>query len=349
MKNYVTCHRCNFYVTKDDKQCPNCGTIKPWERGIKLYYKNINTIKSFAKQDVTDNPWLGPIWIFLSSLIWIIGGFIFGVFTGINNPSFFQVIIGIIIFFGYTVVGGIVSAYSPYCLHKIIIFLLSEIAHKVELKSDKRDSLSKNEKSIENRLQRIDTSLSEMTEIRIDMSQQISIKDLSKQISFIDKAIATRTIEKRKYIVKKWEIAMIRWQNSLQNLLVFENLSFNQYRTNIKSLRGKEKIGKEIIAIWEKQEDVANIHEGKRAITKMQRLLNILDSAINKLVINQAAKNIEGVSPARIFSNSNNEISLAEIDLIDVRNSLGEFSADFDKLEQEYDRLSSELDLMEGM
>jgi hypothetical protein len=305
MQNYITCHRCDFYVTKDDKQCPNCGTIKPWQRGINLYYKKIKHPKLENKDTLQNNTALFLCCIIFYGAIWIYGGF-----------QYFKTFSDFAILFGMSLFAAGFMFY-PALFFVVILFkiidllfsmtieqIFSAINFTTELKSDQRNSLSKNEKSIQNRLQQIDESLWEMSQSKQDLSQQLSIKDLTKILSRIDKAIEIREIEKKKYIVKLWGIEMIRWQNSLQRLLVFEDLDFEQYKNQIESLRAKERLGKEIVSKWENQKDVFNIQEGQRAATKMQKLLNILDSAINKIVVDQATRAIQGISPARIFSNS---------------------------------------------
>jgi hypothetical protein len=352
MKNFIKCDDCGFYYVSEQKYCPNCG----------------------AKYLYFDDDYIEILWDIFAPTFLILGSLILGTFFVVNTKEFqdlmreFGRILSSLLYFGFiyfasfcvvaTPIAIIDTIYRKISLNRVIRNL--QVSEKKEKEisrikeKENRNSICKSEREIKNRLDLIDRSLLEIVEDQQNMLQERAMKNLSKKMSYIEEYISTTKKRKNRYLALLWEIDMIRWQNSFQPLLVFENLNRQQYKDNLAQLKKKKAAGEDMLEKWRQQDDELKTQEGQKVEKKMVALLDIIDKATAKLIDNQLLQTIRISSPIKDtaetdkLSNTIENLSIDEFNLIEALNSLGEFSLDFSKLEQEYDQFKFELDMLEG-
>jgi hypothetical protein len=215
------------------------------------------------------------------------------------------------------------------------------------------DSLRHDEETIRQRLADIDAREKRLGEVRQRVSGQDDESPASERWrrvrDAIDSAATSLARQRDRYHVKLWEIALVRWQNTLEPLYSdWESLTHDACNQRLRQLEVAQERGAVFLTDWEGV-DISDLPEAERCLDRLREALAACDQLREALIVQQAALAVKGIAPMDDALNPHlaPAAALQSLDAFNARASLGEFTAAFDELEAEYSRLRSEEELAE--
>ena len=353
---YTRCHQCSFNVTKQDKTCSNCGIERPqtiFNPGLllsanfeQLYMTWIVSLSlsailgvAFLAHSIGGGAYVGYILLYFLALL------IASVVAAIAQDPYLT---GLAVVVALPAIGIIIPT---SILGSTVAFTVSKIKSKNPCLSLEEDRIRKNLESIGEQVSQVDLLI-----------QDIKARSTSEALH---KARKNLNIKKDsllhlsdRYGVKRSQLEVIRWSNSVESLLYLEKAS---YSNHLKKLQRIEEQGRKLLSSFgsvvifdknsyrfSKQSRLINLSESKDGaivVQKTRNVLAVLDQVIERVITDRAYLETKDFSPIRVFSNMINDLSVEQIDLLDARRSVGEFSANLEEMTIEYERLQAEVEL----
>lgn len=317
---YKRCCACDFWVTQSDARCPNCGIQEPRvERAETLPMETPMTDGTRAA----------------------FGGFIGAVIGGFLMDGM-GVAVGVAVGVSLGVLLGADREWAPPDL--------------ATLTRKPVRSLRQDEETIQQRLADISHREKRLLEMRQKIGQEMEqdaaaggTERWTKVSAALDSAAAILSRQRERYHAKLWEIALVRWQNTLEPLAAdWESLTHEACNHRLRLLENARERGQQYLADWEGV-DLTDLPEGKRCVQRLRDALAACDKLREALIVQQAALAVKGIAPMdealqpALMPND----TLKSLDIFNARASIGEFSSAFGELEAEYARLRSEEELAE--
>ena len=318
---YKRCCACDFWVTASDTRCPNCGIPDPrTERSDALT----------MEAPMTD----GTRAAFGGFIGAIIGGFLMegmGVAVGVAVG----VSLGVLL-------GADREWRTPDFPH------LGPNLRRIT------PSLRQTEETIQQRLADIASREKRLAETRTRVESESALDEggvarWEKVRYALDSAATILARQRERYHVKLWEIALVRWQNTLEPLAAdWDALTHETVNHRLRLLEAARDRGQAYLKEWENV-DLNHLTEGARCVQRLKSALETCDKLREALIVQQAALAVRGIAPmdeALQPALAPTE-SLKALDVFSARAAIGEFSSAFSELEAEYARLRSEEELAE--
>lgn len=217
-------------------------------------------------------------------------------------------------------------------------------------------SLRQDEETIQQRLADIAGREKRIGEMRQKVSKEAQIEptaefsDRWQKVSYaLDSAHTILSRQRERYHAKLWEIALVRWQNTLEPLAAdWETLTHETCNHRLRLLEAARDRGQAFLSEWEGI-DLTDMPEGARCVSRLKQALETCEQLREALIVQQAALAVKGIAPmdealqpALVPSEA-----LRSLDVFNARAAIGEFSSAFGELEAEYARLRSEEELAE--
>lgn len=223
-------------------------------------------------------------------------------------------------------------------------FLLQAARQRKFSKSLQRRSqnnLRKSELAINQRLDEM-----AMREKRIHVTLQ-EIKNTAtpsqKILDTFRSSLSAIQIQRDRYIVKLWEITLIRWYNTLKPLTEHvSTLTYDMCDARVKNMAEIISKGSEMLQSWQKKPTLTGAQQ--TCIERLQKALETCKQVHQDLLSHKAALAVQGLSPLDEYVQSTPAVlkSLDDLDAFNVLPDLGEFTSGFAALEEEYFRLKGE-------
>ena len=316
---YKRCCACDFWVTSSDSRCPNCGIQEP---------RSERSEAVAMETPMTDGTRAA------------FGGFIGAVIGGFLMDGGMGVAVGVAV--GVSL-GVLLGADREWSSPEIPGFTRRAVR-----------SLRQDEETIQQRLSDIGAREKRLAEARQKVILEIgadSGQDRWKRVTAaLDSAEAILIHQRERYHAGLWEIALVRWQNTLEPLASdWESLTHETCNHRLRLLEAARDRGESFLKDWDGV-DLADLPEASRSVTRLREALDTCAKLREALIVQQAALAVKGIAPmddAFQASLAPNE-ALKSLDLFNARASIGEFSSAFGELEAEYSRLRSEEELAES-
>jgi len=315
---YSPCRECGFWVKVKDTYCPNCGIITPrW------------SIPPVTIQFSKNGMIVGGIAYFLLKTgldLWKYSGAGWlGIFGGNLVKS---VLIGALV--------GAAIGVGKFFLHTGKQQKLSK-----SLQRRSQSNLRKSELAINQRLDEMVTR-----EKRIHDTLQ-EIRDAAtpsqKILDTFQSSLSAIQIQRDRYIVKLWEIALIRWYNTLKPLTEdVTKLTYDMCDARVKKMSEVLSKGLEMLQSWQRKPTLTGTQQ--TCIERLQKALDTCQQVHQDLLSHKAALAVQGLSPLDDHVQSTPAVlkSLDDLDAFTVLPDLGEFTSGLKALDEEYFRLKGE-------
>ena len=319
---YKRCCACDFWVTNSDTRCPNCGIVDP--RSERSESVAIETPMS----DGTRAAFGG----FVGA---VIGGFLMqglGVAVGVAVG----VSLGVLLGADREWAGpGDMAALARRTVGNGI------------------RSLRQDEETIQQRLADIGSREKRLNEARqkvlVEAGADVEHERWQRVEDALDSAEKILTRQREQYHADLWDIALIRWQNTLEPLASdWESLTHETCNHRLRLLEAARERGATFLKDWEGV-NLSELPEAARCVKRLREALDACDKLREALIVQQAALAVKGIAPmseALQAAHAPSE-ALHALDVFNARASIGEFSTAFGELEAEYSRLRSEEELGE--
>ena len=317
---YKRCCACDFWVTNSDTRCPNCGILDP--RSERSESVAIETPMS----DGTRAAFGG----FVGA---VIGGFLMqglGVAVGVA--------VGVSL-------GVLLGADREWAGPGDLAALARRTV------SNGIRSLRQDEETIQQRLGDISSREKRLNEARqkvlLEAGDDIKHERWQHVEEALESAEKILVRQRERYHADLWEIALIRWQNTLEPLASdWESLTHDTCNHRLRLLEAARERGANFLRDWEVV-DLDELPEAARCVQRLRDVLDSCDKLREALIVQQAALAVRGIAPmsdAIQAAHAPTE-ALHALDTFNARASIGEFSTAFGELEAEYSRLRSEEEL----
>ncbi|GAB4451387.1 MAG: hypothetical protein OHK0029_00450 [Armatimonadaceae bacterium] len=314
---YKRCCACDFWVTTSDARCPNCGIPEPRsDRSDTLTMETPMT-------DGTRAAFGGFIGAIIGGLLMDGMGVAVGVAVGVS-------------------LGVLLGADREWATPDL-----------ATLGRRPQRSLRQDEETIQQRLSDIATREKRLMEVRERVKerreQEMDPERWDKVISALDSAAAMLARQRERYHAKLWEIALVRWQNTLEPLAAdWESLTHETVNHRLRLLEVARERGEMYLREWEGV-DLSELPDAARCVERLKQALESCGKLREALIVQQAALAVKGIAP--MDEALNNAASptdeLKSLDIFNARAAIGEFNSAFGELEAEYARLRSEEELAE--
>jgi len=319
---YKRCSACDFWVTAAEKRCPNCGIADPMaERPASAANDAL-----LMEPPLTD----GARAAFGGFVGAVIGGFLMqgmGVAVGVA--------VGVSL-------GVLLGADREWNLSEVPAPLHRRGAH----------SLCRDEDIIKERLSDIAIRERRLDEtLRTVDAEQGSLdpERLLKVRHALDSARAILGRQRERYHAKLWEIALVRWQNTLEPIAAdWDRITHDECGHRLRQLDIARNKGRAYLTEWQ-DVDLSDLPDAERCVDRLRQALATCDMLREELIIQQAALAVRGIAPMEdgLHTGLGAGDKFRNLDIFNARASIGEFSAAFSELESEYSRLRSEEELGE--
>jgi hypothetical protein len=314
---YKRCCACDFWVTTSDTRCPNCGIQDP---------RSDRTDSLTMETPMTD----GTRAAFGGFIGAIIGGFLMdamGVAVGVA--------VGVSL-------GVLLGADREWQTPDFPSFGRKNL-----------HSLRQREETIQQRLADIAAREKRLVEARQKVSEMekadAAPEKWKKVHDTLDSAAVILARQRERYHAKLWEIALVRWQNTLEPLAAdWETLTHETVNHRLRLLDAARDRGEEFLKEWAGV-DLSELPEAARCVQRLRQALETCDKLREALIVQQAALAVKGIAPmddALQPALAATE-SLHSLDVFNARAAIGEFNSAFGELEAEYSRLRSEEEMAE--
>jgi hypothetical protein len=315
---YKRCCACDFWVTNTDTRCPNCGIQEPRsERAESLAMETPMTDGTRAA----------------------FGGFVGAVIGGFLMDGGMGVAVGVAV--GVSL-GVLLGADREWAAPELNTF--SRRAGR---------SLRQAEETIQQRLTDIGVREKRLSEARqkvlLEIGDDADAERWHHVHSALDSAASILIRQRERYHAKLWEIALVRWQNTLEPLASdWESLTHETCNHRLRLLETARERGEAFLKDWEGV-DLDDLTEGLRCVSRLREAIDTCDKLREELIVQQAALAVKGIAPLddALHANLLPSEALKSLDVFNARASIGEFSSAFGELEAEYARLRSEEELSE--
>jgi hypothetical protein len=207
-------------------------------------------------------------------------------------------------------------------------------------------SLRQAQETIEHRLKGFADSEERLREVKHRIEQEAAKEQWQTVRATLEMAIATVQRQRDRYLVKLWEISLVRWQNKLEPIADdWDKLTYEECDRRLHSLASMQKSGVPMLWGWEKT-DLASIPDGKRCITRIREGLEVCHQLRRALLAKQAALAVKNIAPLdEVLDPIAIPAALGRLELLNARAAIGEFSSAFRDLEAEHERLQIEDDV----
>jgi hypothetical protein len=314
---YKRCCACDFWVTASDARCPNCGIPEPRsDRSDTLTMETPMT-------DGTRAAFGGFIGAIIGGLLMDGMGVAVGVAVGVS-------------------LGVLLGADREWGAPD-----LGSLGRRATR------SLRQDEETIQQRLSDIATREKRLNESRQkvkDVAAQFGESDrFGKVIATLDSAATMLARQRERYHAKLWEIALVRWQNTLEPLAAdWETLTHETVNHRLRLLEVARERGELYLREWEGV-DLSDLPEAARCVERLRQALASCDKLREALIVQQAALAVKGIAPMEdaLQPALTPTEALRSLDVFNARAAIGEFNSAFGELEAEYARLRSEEELAE--
>lgn len=339
MAKYKRCCACDFWVTASDHRCPNCGIAEP--RQDRPMNNNSGVPNNGGDVLTMETPMTdGTRAAFGGFIGAVIGGFLMegmGVAVGVAVGVSLGVLLGADRDWQIPDSGG---------------------GGQSANRRKAGRSLRQDEETIQQRLADIagrEKRIGEMRqkvakEAQIDSEPTTEFAERWKKVSYtLDSAHAILSRHRERYHAALWEIALARWQNTLEPLAAdWETLTHETCNHRLRLLEAARDRGQAFLAEWEGI-DLTEMPEGAHSVARLKQALETCEQLREALIVQQAALAVKGIAPmdealqpALVSSDA-----LQSLDIFNARAAIGEFTSAFGELEAEYARLRSEEELAE--
>ena len=217
-------------------------------------------------------------------------------------------------------------------------------------------SLRQDEETIQQRLADIAGREKRIGEMRKKVSEESSAEPKvnfegrwQKVSAALDSAHAILSRQRERYHAKLWDIALVRWQNTLEPLAAdWEALTHETCNHRLRLLEAARERGQTFLAEWEGI-DLTEMPEGAQSVARLKQALETCEQLREALIVQQAALAVKGIAPMddALQPALAPLEALQTLDVFNARAAIGEFSSAFGELEAEYARLRSEEELAE--
>lgn len=329
---YKRCCACDFWVTAADARCPNCGIQEP--RADRAISSSGNGDTLTMETPMTD----GTRAAFGGFIGAIIGGFLMD---------------------GMGVAVGVAVGVSLGVLLGADREWITPPGLGAQQNAGRRtvNSLRQDEETIQQRLTDIAAREKRLADARSKVNAEIAAASSAvdergrweKVHHALDSAGAILARQRERYHAKLWEIALVRWQNTLEPLAAdWETLTHESCNHRLRLLEAAVDRGEAYLKEWEGV-DLTDLPEGMRCVSRLRQALDACGQLREALIVQQAALAVKGIAPLdeALQPTLAPADSLKNLDLFNARAALGEFSSAFGELEAEYARLRSEEEMAE--
>ena len=214
-------------------------------------------------------------------------------------------------------------------------------------------SLRQDEETIQQRLADIAAREKRLAEARqrvtVQSTQDTESERWEKVSAALDSASAILTRQRERYHAKLWEIALVRWQNTLEPLAAdWDTLTHESVNHRLRLLEAARDRGRSYLSEWQGV-DLTELPEAGRCVTRLKQALASCDKLREALIVQQAALAVKGIAPMdeALSPALGTTDNMKSLDVFNARAAIGEFSSAFSELEAEYSRLRSEEELAE--
>jgi hypothetical protein len=214
-------------------------------------------------------------------------------------------------------------------------------------------SLRTDEETIQQRLADIAAREKRLAEARHKVLQEIGQDQdgerWQKVHAALDSAASILSRQRERFHAKLWEIALVRWMNTLEPLAAdWDSLTHESVNHRLRLLEAARDRGQAYLNEWEGV-DLAELPEAQRCVDRLKQALESCDKLREALIVQQAALAVKGIAPMddALAPTMTPMDSLKSLDVFNARAAIGEFSSAFSELEAEYSRLRSEEELAE--
>ena len=320
---YKRCCACDFWVTNSDSRCPNCGIQDP--RADRPGSGSDTLTMETPMTDGTRAAFGG----FIGA---VIGGFLMegmGVAVGVAVGVSLGVLLG---------ADREWTTPDPFA----------------GMGRRPVASLRQSEETIQHRLADIAGREKRLFEMRHKIAAEMAAGEETSErwgkVRFaLDSAATILSRSREKYHAKLWEIALVRWQNTLEPLAAdWETLTHESCNYRLRQLEHSRDRGESFLREWEGV-DLTDLPEGARCVERLRQALDTCDKLREALIVQQAAIAVKGIAPMddALHPSLLPSEGLKSLDIFNARAAIGEFSSAFGELEAEYARLRSEEELAE--
>lgn len=330
---YKRCCACDYWVTAADTRCPNCGIQEP--RIDRAVSSGGDTLT--METPMTD----GTRAAFGGFIGAIIGGFLMdgmGVAVGVAVG----VSLGVLL-------GADREWITPPGMGGAQALATQQRRPLTSLRQD--------EETIQQRLTDIAAREKRLADARTKVNAEIANAPNTtsergrweKVRAALDSAGAILARQRERYHAKLWEIALVRWQNTLEPLQAdWESLTHESCNHRLRLLEAAVERGESYLKEWEGV-DLTDLPEGQRCVERLKQALAACTQLRESLIVQQATLAVRGIAPMdeALHPALAPADSLKSLDLFNARAALGEFSSAFGELEAEYARLRSEEEMAE--
>jgi hypothetical protein len=214
-------------------------------------------------------------------------------------------------------------------------------------------SLRQDEETIQQRLADIAAREKRLAEARQRVVQEVGQEAHGERWEKVNAALDSAAIilarQRERYHAKLWEIALVRWQNTLEPLAAdWEALTHETVNHRLRLLEAARERGEDFLKEWAGV-DLTELPEGARCVQRLRQALETCEKLREALIVQQAALAVKGIAPMdeALQPTLAPSEAMKSLDVFNARAAIGEFSSAFGELEAEYARLRSEEELAE--
>jgi len=332
--SYPQCHRCGFWITSQDRFCPNCGTEEPQD-----YDLAVEQERTFF--DLVQCLWTWVIWAMAA-------------FVGLFVAWALKGVIGGII--GLVVAGGVIAISHAIHLSQCLAFLTATTSRREKISHESFTDLDLGQywHIIQQRLNDLKNREKQFAQARQRAEQEGTAGRLQTIKEALDRAAAILRRQRQRYCIKAWEIALALWQISLEPLTVnWNSLTYEECEHRLQALSAAQERGEIMLrkcqqGEWNLMEPVdrelSATPEGQALIASLRKTLAACQELRQGLMAKQAALALKSVAPLEeaIHPATLPYTPFDNLDRFNARAAIGEFTSGFRELEEEYARLKAE-------
>lgn len=313
-------------MTAQDKKCPNCGILEP----------RVDRVDTLTMETPMTDGTRAAFGGFIGA---ILGGFLM---DGMG------VAVGVAVGVSLGVLLGADKEWAPEATAGVGALAAQQQGRRAS--SAAITSLRQDEETIQQRLTDIAAREKRLAEVRQKVEQEGRDGERwNKVFAALDSAAASLARQRERYHAKLWEIALVRWQNTLEPLAAdWEGLTHDECNHRLRLLQSAKERGETFLKDWEGV-DLTDMPEGQRCVDRLRAALATCEKLREALIVQQAALAVKGIAPMdeALQPTMTPTETLKSLDVFNARAAIGEFSSAFSELEAEYARLRSEEEIAE--
>lgn len=318
---YKRCCACDFWVTTSDHRCPNCGIQEP----------RVDRADTLTMETPMTDGTRAAFGGFVGA---IIGGFLM---DGMG------VAVGVAVGVSLGVLLGADREWTTPDFPMPGRRIIRSLRQDEETIQQRLSDIAAREKRLAEARQKVET------QAHSEGEAQGSRDRWDKVHAALDSAGTILARQRERYHAKLWEIALVRWQNTLEPLASdWDALTHETVNHRLRLLEQARDRGQAYLNEWEGV-DLTDIPEAHRCVERLRQALTTCDQLREALIVQQAALAVKGIAPMdeALQPTLVPAESLKTLDIFNARAAIGEFSSAFGELEAEYARLRSEEELAE--